>query len=68
MIPANSNCNYAFILIPLPYSHCLPPFLTPSSPLTPSTDEPEACIKLEEEDSIRSTIVDPLPAVSPRAE
>lgn len=66
MIPINTHPNYTYILITLPYPHSSPPLSLTALTLTPTQEDMDPCVKLEEEDSKRSTIADPFPSSSPK--
>lgn len=60
MIPINPYHNYAYILIQPSYPHSS--FRLPLTPLafTPTKEDIDPCVKLEEDDSKRSALEDPL--------
>jgi hypothetical protein len=69
MIPQNANLNFAYFLLPLPYQHCYAPFSTHLSPTDNKLHAAiETPVKLEEDDSKRSTFVEALPSLPPPAE
>jgi hypothetical protein len=69
MIPQNMNHNFAYIILPLPYPQYLTSFHATTSPMAINSKEAiETSVKLEEDDSKRSTFVEPLPSPAPSVE